>query len=171
MTTTTNSNTTETGKSSPGWKDIVATIVGIVALVGFALFIAYLLPRTTTADELPWTRAVYLLSGVEAIAFAATGFFFGKEVNRKRAESAEGDRDEANKRVNAAQARTNQAENRATEAETKGKTLAAAIKAKAAGQRGKGKIKAFVALEGREAVQVTQVEFGELEALADQLFP
>ena len=69
-------------------RDPVAVAVACVALTAFGALIIYLLPRVGMKDP-DWTRAVYLLTAVEAIAFAAAGFIFGREVNRARAESAE----------------------------------------------------------------------------------
>jgi hypothetical protein len=43
----------------------------------------------TKAPELEWNRSAYLFAGVEAIAYAAAGFLFGREVHRQRAEQAE----------------------------------------------------------------------------------
>jgi hypothetical protein len=64
------------------------TIIGIVSLVLFFGFVWYMLELTNSAEP-QWTRTVYLFNGVEAIAFAAAGFFFGREVHRERAETAE----------------------------------------------------------------------------------
>jgi len=76
-------------KISFSWTEVIKYLIAIAALVGFSWFIIYLIGKTTNASELEWTRAVYLLSGVEAVAFAAAGFIFGREVNRQRAEKAE----------------------------------------------------------------------------------
>lgn len=62
--------------------------VACLAITGFGVFVMFLLTRLGL-DDLQWTRATYLLNGVEAIAFAAAGFLFGREVQRGRAESAE----------------------------------------------------------------------------------
>lgn len=164
---TNESTSTETGKNGSSLKDVLAPIAAIVALLAFAWFVNYML-GLTKAQEAEWTRAVYLFTGVEAIAFAAAGFFFGREIHRERAERAEEDADEARDQANDARARGTDAEKRATEAETKGKALAAAIRSKTAGQRSKAG--PYGALGGGEAVQVTQADFEELETLADQLF-
>ena len=71
------------------WSDLVKYGMAVLALVGFSWIIIYLMSKTESASEMEWTRAVYLLSGVEAIAFAAAGFIFGREVNRQRAQKAE----------------------------------------------------------------------------------
>jgi hypothetical protein len=58
--------------------------------------------------ELEWARLQYLFNGVEALAFAAAGFFFGREVNRGRAEAAEGRATAETKRATRAEATTAQ---------------------------------------------------------------
>lgn len=65
--------------------------VGFAALVtiAFAVFATYLVLNADTKDQVEWQRWVYLFGAVEAIAFAAVGWVFGKEVNRERAEKAE----------------------------------------------------------------------------------
>jgi uncharacterized membrane protein YuzA (DUF378 family) len=70
------------------FKGIAATLVGAVALVAFGIFSYYLIRHVGEAQP-QWDRLVYVFSGVEAVAFGATGYFFGKEVNRARAEKAE----------------------------------------------------------------------------------
>jgi hypothetical protein len=49
---------------------------------------AFLLSEVGVSQE-SWQREVYLLSGVEAVVFAAVGWLFGKEVHREQAEKAE----------------------------------------------------------------------------------
>lgn len=100
---------------------VVAT--AIVSLIGLALFIFYML-RHISAQEIEWTRAIYLLTGVEAVAFAAAGYLFGKDVNRVRAENAEEEVDKCREIASNAQ-------KIAVEAETKGKSLALLIITKA----------------------------------------
>jgi hypothetical protein len=157
-----NVNARETGKISPGWKDPITCILASLALLGFAWFIIYLLGRTSTKDEIEWTRSVYLLTGVESIVFAAAGFLFGREVHRSRAENAE-------KRAGKAEIQATESQKRATAAETKGKSLTAAIAAKKKGVESRGaEIEAF----GPEsATALTQADLKELEDFAQQLFP
>jgi hypothetical protein len=63
---------------------------------------------TPTADERHWTRATYLFGSVEAIAFAAAGFLFGREVHRQQAAKAE-------QRAAEAERNTKEASSRAAE--------------------------------------------------------
>jgi hypothetical protein len=149
-------------------KALLAPIVAILVLMAFSYFVIHMMGRITL-EETQWTRAVYLFTGVESIAFAAAGFFFGSEVRRQQAESAEGRADDAQDEADAANERANAAENRATDAEAKGKALAAAIKAEAAGQR--TKVGPVAVLQAGEALKLTQADFEKLEALAGELFP
>jgi hypothetical protein len=69
-------------------KDVIAVAVACLALTGFGVFILALL-FMLDLPEVRWARATFLLNGVEAVAFAAAGYLFGREVNRGRAENAE----------------------------------------------------------------------------------
>jgi hypothetical protein len=69
-------------------KELGVFIIGVLALACFGIFLNYLL-KNISLNDLQWNRAIYLFGGVEAIAFSAAGYFFGKEVNRQRAENAE----------------------------------------------------------------------------------
>ena len=71
-----------------GDRERLATKVAIGALLALGAFIVYLLFETE-ASEITWQRRVYLLSAVEAIAFAGAGWLFGREVHRQQAEAAE----------------------------------------------------------------------------------
>jgi hypothetical protein len=55
--------------------------VACVALTGFGVFILALLFQLDLS-EVSWSRAAFLLNGVEAVAFAAAGYLFGREVHR-----------------------------------------------------------------------------------------
>jgi hypothetical protein len=149
-------------------KDKTAPIVGIVILALFIVFNLYMLINLSMSPDL-WTRAAYLLGGVEAIAFAAAGYFFGREVNRQRAERAEAEADQAGQKTEQARSDAVEAEKRATEAETKGKTLKAAIAAEssAASEAAPG---AFGPRPEGQA-PATPGAIARLANLADQLFP
>lgn len=148
--------------ASEGWKDLTVFAVALLALMGFAWFVKYMLGRTTSANELEWTRAIYLLSGVEAIAFAAAGYLFGKEVHRREAENAE-------KRARESQAQTASAQAVASEAQTKGRALAAAILAKTQGQTARATM--YEAFGAQEATRLSQADLEELKVLAENFFP
>jgi hypothetical protein len=104
-------------------------LVGVLALVAYAAFVLTL--RREVGDgtsEQEWLRLTYLFTGVESIAFAAAGFFFGREVNRARAEQAEKRADSESRRA-AAEARR---ADKAQEGERNGRELAVAVKDAAA---------------------------------------
>jgi hypothetical protein len=69
-------------------KDITTTIIGVIALFAFGYFL-FFLTRQISAEQQQWDRLVYIYGGVEAVAFAAAGYFFGNKVNRERSEKAE----------------------------------------------------------------------------------
>jgi hypothetical protein len=68
--------------------NLFRTITTTLLIAAFAAFVAFLL-NEVAVSEVTWGRYVYLLSGFEAIVFAAVGWMFGKEVHRERAEKAE----------------------------------------------------------------------------------
>lgn len=70
------------------FKDTVAPWIGVLAVLGFGFFVVYLLRHLGEAEP-QWSRMVFIFGAVEAAGLAALGFFFGKEVNRARAEKAE----------------------------------------------------------------------------------
>jgi len=133
------------------WKDYVSYAVALLALLAFAWFIRYML-RLEEPSEVQWTRAVYLLAGVEAIAFAAAGFLFGREVNRQQAENSE---------INAQKG-------------AKGEALAEAIRSKRDSSLAGGGGDAgddFGGLGTDQAAQVRRRDIEDLGNLADRLFP
>ena len=69
-------------------KDKVAPWIGVLAIGGFGAFVVFLL-RHLGEQEPQWSRMVFIFGAVEAAGLAALGFFFGKEVNRARAVTAE----------------------------------------------------------------------------------
>ncbi len=121
-----------TSSTNP-WITTVGLVVAVLALFSFGLLILYMLSRTSNASELEWQRDVYLLSGVEAVAFAATGFLFGKEVHRQQAEQATARADKAEAKAAEAQQNTQLANRTAIELRTRARALTAAINAKADG--------------------------------------
>jgi tetratricopeptide (TPR) repeat protein len=67
-----------------------------LALFIFGLAVLLWISGSGMAD-LMWTRYIYLLTGVETVAFAALGWLFGREVHRQQAESAMKQADQARK--------------------------------------------------------------------------
>jgi hypothetical protein len=79
----TKTNTTQRS-TGPVW---LAATVAIIAVIGYAAFILVLYQQVDSAEP-GWSRKIVLFTGVEAVAFAATGWLFGKEVNRSAVETA-----------------------------------------------------------------------------------
>jgi hypothetical protein len=134
---------------------------------------------------------VYIFGSVEAIAFTAAGYFFGKEVHRERAENAEKSAEKNREKADAADAQRSAAERRESEARQReaearanGNALAAAITSKADVHREAGgsdagarvrslnESKGFAGHVESAPIQVTnQGDLDELAALASKLFP
>jgi hypothetical protein len=145
---------------------IAPLLVAIAALIFFALQLYYMRELIgANAPEAQWVRAAYLFGSVEAIAFAAAGFLFGREVNRQRAEKAEARADKAQKEAGDA---------REGEADVKAKaiTLARLAELKAGGQSKKAAQYGGLGDSAAMAAQTaTQADLEEVAQLAKQLFP
>lgn len=157
-----NINQPEMDKNNINWKDLITYSIAVLSLAGFSWFIYYLVGRTNSASELEWTRSVYLLSGVEAIVFAAAGFLFGREVHRVRAEKAE-------EKAGLAETIATEAQSRAVAAETKGESLASAIFAKQAGMESKAS--EYEAFAPQAEAALTKADLKELAEMAQSMFP
>lgn len=77
----------QTTSGGPAWLGTARFVVTVVALAAFAVFIYYLIRHSDAADNV-WNRYVYLLTGLEAIVFAAVGWLFGAQVSRPVVEQA-----------------------------------------------------------------------------------
>ncbi len=117
----------ENTSSRPIWLELFAAAAGLLVLVALAIMIVYLLKHTDMVES-EWNRAIYLLSGVESIAFAAAGYFFGREVNRKRAENAEHNAKEAEKTAQTESEKAKQAEKEVAKVKDQTQVLAGSIK-------------------------------------------
>jgi hypothetical protein len=133
-------------------------------LLAFVVALVYLFVLAPKVPEVLWERYIYLYGAVEAIAFAAAGFLFGREVNRQRAEKAE---ETAHQKTEEA----SQAKEGAAAANANGQALKKAIIAKLAtpttdalyGSLGEGNAKAVQT--------VAQSQLQELADFASGLFP
>ena len=158
----------EAGSNAKGLLSFTQGVVPLIIAVA-VLYIFWSLVKTmmgmTKAPELEWNRAAYLFAGVEAIAYAAAGFLFGREVHRQRAEQAE-------QRAGSEQKRAASAEKTATEANAKGKALKQVIEAKKSSRHGHE-----AGMEGLEsygvggAAAARQTDIDELSRVANDLFP
>jgi hypothetical protein len=79
-----------------------AYTMAVIVLIVFLVLIAYLITKSATT-ELQWTRLIYVFGGVEAIAFSAAGFIFGKEVHREQVAKSEDRANEAKIELKGAQ--------------------------------------------------------------------
>jgi len=151
--------TTET-PNHPFYKDIFGMGVASVVIVFFLWLIKDMF-GLLMLEDVYWARATYIFSGVEAIAFAAAGFLFGREVNRKRAEKAESKADAEAKEAK-------DAVKHATEANAKGRALVDAIAAKKKGTKQVGRSTSKLSTE---ALSVSASQLDELHALGEASFP
>jgi hypothetical protein len=113
-------------------REKVSLAIAVIVLVAFVVLIVYMM-RHLEADEKYWTRALYLFGGVEAVAFAAAGYLFGREVSRQQITKAEEQTKEAKKESATAQQDAASARQEVAIAQTKTKDLLAAVRAQAAG--------------------------------------
>jgi hypothetical protein len=68
------------------WKEALTPWIGILAIAVFVVFVFFLIYHASD-DDGKWSRYLYVFGAVEAVAFSAFGFFFGKEVNRDSAKN------------------------------------------------------------------------------------
>jgi len=142
-------------------------VVGFAVLLTYGFFLNKLLKMVPGTSELDWARYTYLFTGVEALAFGAAGFFFGREVNRGRAQEAE-------TRANVQANRAAKAEKKEADANAKGQVLADTLKqiADGAGSEPAAGVARGFGLEGftpPPAVPAEQLR--GLATLADRWFP
>jgi hypothetical protein len=102
--------------SPPGGPSPVSLVFAALILIGYAILVGYMLEHADATVDTHWARRHGIFSGVEALALAAAGFVFGREVNRQRAEEASQRASENAKRATDAEKATKDAENRAARA-------------------------------------------------------
>ena len=121
------------------WKALFIVAVTIGAIyVCFAIVTWNRADDADVAGEPIWSRYVLVLQGIEAIAFTAIGWLFGREVHRGEAETAKQDKVEAERRAETERGRTEQVRVEKTEAvlagkdaESRGRQLAESVRATA----------------------------------------
>lgn len=94
--------------------------IALVILVAYGFIMKQLFGQTAI-DELEWTRSIWLFSSLEAAAFGALGYIFGREITKTVVQSVESDRDRA-------QEEAEQAETEKQDEREKGRILAALAK-------------------------------------------
>jgi hypothetical protein len=121
------------GKPPKGEKtNPAALVLAAVSIVAFFVAVYVMWGKADDADnETAWARWTFLLAGIEAIAFAAAGWIFGREVHRVAAVQARKDAKEAGEEAK-------EQRDRATTAITAGRSLRNAILAEA-GSAGAGR--------------------------------
>ena len=138
---------------------LVPLLVAIAVLwfFGSTLKKMFDLAAPTINNETLWGRYVYLYSGLEALAYAAAGFIFGREVNRQRAEQAE-------KRANVAQDKADIAQVAAAKSVANGEALAEAV-------RGLHDESVEQPAAARVEAAAARTQIRTLRTLADKYFP
>ena len=161
-------NNTEEGNPPSRLSALLSFTQGIIPLL-VALFILWYfgtaLKRmfgltSPSVTEVEWGRNVFLYGGLEALAFAAAGFLFGREVNRQRAETAE-------RRADSAQRSADAARNSAAISAANGRALAEGVRA--LDDAGGGALSP--ARENMPLAAARATEFNALRRMADSLFP
>lgn len=136
---------------------LIPLLVAIVVLWWFGTVLKQMFTHANS-DITPetWARYTYLFSGLEAIAFAAAGFLFGREVNRQRADRAE-------QSAAQSQAIAFEAQSTAAASEANGQALAEGVRAlhEAGGMHP----------ETNSAIAATTVNVEMLRSMADTMFP
>lgn len=131
---------------------MVVAVVIVVAFVTLTIYLLYML--SSSPNETLWGRLIYLYGGIEALAFAAAGYLFGREVHRQEAENAE--------------KRADQQSKEATDATRKGQRLAASVIAKS---RAQSEILQATSVGEGEPTPSAGGDLSSLERLACKLYP
>jgi hypothetical protein len=139
---------------------VIPLLIAIIVLWYFATVLKQMFGLTNPAivGEVQWGRNAYLYAGVEALAYAAAGFLFGREVNRQRAEKAE-------ENASRSQREANSANRVAAQSVANGRALAESVRALEGAQG-----------ERRAATKEVdhapeQAEVRMLRGIADRFFP
>jgi len=143
---------------------VAPLVIAVVVLYIFWVLVKQMLGRTDV-PELQWSRSTYLFAGVEAIAYAAAGFLFGREVHRQQAQQAE-------HRADSAQKRASVAEEKAALQTANGQALKRVIEAKMAHRTSlHPAMKVIETFEASAATPADQSDLSELSRIANELFP
>lgn len=104
------------------WKFIINYGIVVAVLIGYGFFVKYLL-TCVEVDEPYWSRMILLFSSIEAIAFGALGYVFGKEITKKIAKTAEEGKNEAQEDSKKAKKKQEKAEEKVKEKDEKLKSI------------------------------------------------
>jgi uncharacterized protein (DUF2342 family) len=83
--------------------NFVRGTVAVVLAIAFVAFAVFLVFNADTTNATEWDRWVYVFGAAEAVAFTAVGWLFGREVSRKRADTAEARADAAGRQKDTAE--------------------------------------------------------------------
>jgi hypothetical protein len=143
-----------------------------VALTVLGIYVVFVGLLILLRRDQEWDRLIYLMTGFEAIVFAAVGWIFGTSVARGTVQDAKSAQAEAKEQAAAARAEATTARESAETARAerdstlqdaeRGRAIAASIKAKAPRSS---------RLSARPEDSVTSPELAELQNLAERLFP
>ncbi|HEY4654720.1 MAG TPA: hypothetical protein VIH22_09405 [Cyclobacteriaceae bacterium] len=107
-----------------------ANILSVIILIAFVALIIYMMTKLAS-DETYWTRALYLFGSVEAIAFAAAGYVFGRQVSREQINKAEDQAERANNNARNARQAASEHQHEADVSVTKLNSIVAVVRAEA----------------------------------------
>ena len=105
-----------------------ALIFAAVVLLLYLVLVLLAFDKTGEASE-QWARRLVLLGGIEALAFGAAGWLFGKEVSRQTIEQADARAEEAKASASAAAVERTAATEQAARARSDAVAAAQALKA------------------------------------------
>ena len=115
------------------WRRLFGIATVIVAVyLGFAV-LAFTRAGDGALPEVVWSRSAWVVHGVEALAFTAVGWLFGREVHRGEAQEQKQHAKDATERADSARQETGDARERAAAAEHSGRALAEAVRATTGG--------------------------------------
>jgi hypothetical protein len=140
----------------------VAAVVAILAVMGFAFTVWYLLVSAHSSSDAGWQRLAYVFSGVETVVFTAVGWLFGREINRKQAETAQ-------QRADTATAGETAALRQVADLSARGKAAKEAVAARQATYSDSTRIGAH-GITG-SAANAASSDMDELASLMNALFP
>jgi hypothetical protein len=151
---------TQAGQGT-GRFNVPALIVALAILVSFGWLMYHLFQVAPTQEEALWNRSMTLFGSLEALAFTAAGYIFGKEVHREQAQKAEARADAKTTEAHAAGAA-------AAHALAKGESLKKAIEAR---HGSASRTDMSESVRGQSGLPDARGDLSELVTLAQSLFP
>lgn len=137
-------------------------ILAVLILIGFTFVFYKMYVLAETEEAQWWERRMALYGTVEALAFTAAGYLFGKEVHREQAAKAERRADQKTAEVEAAKTQ-------AAAANAKGHSLRHLIETKRQSAASGAEYESANGQRGGESVPRGHV--AEIAEFAERLFP